>query len=170
MIKEIVMARGIVTIVDDEDYEWAKDYTWWSNIRSKYVMTRKHKKDKWQYLHRMIMERIYGDIGSSHVDHINGDSLNNCRCNLRLCTPTQNMQNMGKFTTNTHSKYKGVCYMVNTQKRRKRWCAYIQINKKRKNLGYFLTEEEAALAYNQAAKEYYGEFARLNEIKMGSNC
>lgn len=169
MTKEIIMARGITTIVDDEDYEWAKDYTWWSNVKRFYVMTRKHKKDKWLYLHRMIMEKTHGDIGKSHVDHISGNVLDNRRCNLRLCTRTQNMQNMGKFTTDTHSKYKGVCYLVSTQKRRKRWLAYIEVNKKRKYLGYFMTEEEAALAYNQAAVEYYGEFARLNEIKMGPN-
>lgn len=165
MTKEILMPRNLIAIIDDEDYEWAKDYTWWSNVRNLYVMTRKHKKDKWLYLHRMIMEKLNGDITGKCVDHINGNPLDNRRCNLRVCTHTQNMQNMGKFTDNTHSQYKGVSYLVNTQKRRKRWLAYIEVNKKRKYLGYFHTEEDAAIAYNLAAKEHYGEFARLNEIK-----
>ena len=72
---------------------------------------------------------------------------------------------MTKKDTRTHSIYKGVSYMDNSQKRVKRWLAYIDKDKKRKYLGYFHTQEEAALAYNQAAVENFGEFARLNEIK-----
>lgn len=165
MTKEIVMAREIITIIDDEDYEWTKDYTWWSNVKSLYPMTRKHKKDKWQYLHRMVMEQVHGDIGKSYIDHINGNPLDNRRSNLRLCTHTQNLQNMTKRDISTHSKYKGVSYMNTSQKRVKRWLAYIDKDKKRKYLGYFYTQEEAALAYNEAAIENFGEFARLNEIK-----
>lgn len=115
-------------------------------------------------MHRMIMEKVHGDISGYYVDHINHNSVDNRRENLRLCTMAENLRNSRKLDRSTSSRYKGVCYMISS-KRKKRWIAYIEIEKgKRKYLGYFHTETEAALAYNQAASEYFGEFANLNDI------
>ena len=87
------------------------------------------------------------------VDHINGNPLDNRRCNLRLATRSQNMANTVK------KDYKGV-YVVASGK----YKAVITINYNQKHLGIFDTAEQAALAYNEAAKYYHGEFAKLNKV------
>lgn len=91
------------------------------------------------------------------VDHINGDTLDNRRSNLRLCTVSGNNHNRMKSKNNT-SGYKGVSWLKQNQK----WRAYIKVNSKDKHLGCYLDKEDAARAYDKAAKEYFGEFARLN--------
>ena len=91
------------------------------------------------------------------VDHIDGDKANNNWENLRYATHTENSRNP-KIQTNTSSVYKGV-YL---HKPTKKWMAYIRINKKLKNLGYHASEREAAKAYNKAALEHFGIFAKLN--------
>lgn len=98
------------------------------------------------------------------IDHINGDGLDNRKQNLRICTKSENACNRGIDRDNT-SGYKGVCYISNKTKRVKRWIAQIAINKKHICIGYFHTKEEAAIAYNEAATKYHGEFAKLNIIK-----
>jgi len=116
-------------------------------------------------IHRLIMSRMLGrDLKKGeHVDHINGNGLDNRRSNLRISSNSQNHANTKKQRGNYSSKYKGVCWIKNVKK----WAAYIGSNKKgsivkRKYLGYYKIEEEAARAYDKAAKEHYGEFAGLN--------
>ena len=125
-------------------------------------------------IHRLIMSRMLGRElkKSEHVDHINGNGLDNRRANLRVSNNSQNHANKNKQRGNYSSKYKGVCWLKNIKK----WSAYIGSGKegsivKRKYLGYYKIEEEAARAYDKAAKEYYGEFASLNfpEDKHESN-
>ncbi len=90
------------------------------------------------------------------VDHINHDGLDNRRCNLRLATRANNCHNQRSFKGS--SKYKGVWRVG------EKWAACIRVDGRSKRLGTFVSEKEAALAYNQAAREHYGEFAKLNEI------
>lgn len=107
--------------------------------------------------HRIVAERMGLDIGPGrHIDHINGEGLDNRRENLRSATPTQNHCNRGRQSNNT-SGYKGVTF----DKRLKRWQAQIQYRGKYKYLGQFDTPEEAAVAYALAATELHGEFLRL---------
>lgn len=108
-----------------------------------------------QYVHRMIMNAPKG----VWVDHIDGDPTNNTRSNLRLVTPAQNSANQNK-ASNMSSKFKGVCYYKKLNKYR----AYVNHNGKRINLGYHLTENEAAIAYNTKALELFGEYAKLNVV------
>jgi hypothetical protein len=91
------------------------------------------------------------------VDHIDGDKMNNHHENLRWATHLENSRNQ-KIQTNTSSVYKGVSFYKPLQK----WTARIKINAKQKHLGYFTSEREAAEAYNTAALEHFGVFAKLN--------
>jgi hypothetical protein len=93
------------------------------------------------------------------IDHKNIISTDNNIENLRLATRAQNQRNK-KIQKNNASGYKGVCW----DKTRQKWKASIHLNGKIINLGRFLTKEKAALAYNEAAKKYFGEFAYLNVI------
>lgn len=112
-------------------------------------------------LHRIVLSRILGRplLMSERTDHIDLDTLNEKRNNLRLATAQQNGQNRGKTKANT-SGYKGVIW----NPRNKKWEAYIKANGKRKYLGLHKDIINAAITYNQAALLYHGEFARLNVI------
>lgn len=105
------------------------------------------------YLHRLIMN------APKHlqVDHINGDRLDNRKSNLRLCKNGSNSRNQGQRS----GKHKGVHF----NKQIKRWIAQITKNYKCHHIGCFLTEKEAALAYNIKAKQLHGKYAYLNQLK-----
>ena len=92
-----------------------------------------------------------------HVDHINGNPLDNRKSNLRICTNAENQRNRGVNKNNT-SGYKGVCWA----KQNKKWKARIKHNGKLIHLGYYKDKEEAARAYDKKAKELHGEYAYLN--------
>lgn len=92
------------------------------------------------------------------LDRINPD-VGYSKENCRWVTPQQNQMNTSSRVNST-SKYKGVCWF----KTREKWVARIMINGKTKHLGYFLDELDAALAYNEAAKELFGEYAHINDI------
>lgn len=162
-MKEIELTKGYVAIVDDEDYEWLSRYSWHAVCNMPYAAMRKSKYGKYYYMHRMILEKALGNIAKKHVDHINHNTLDNRRENLRLCSPSENLRNSKKSDDSATSKYKGTSY-INTPGRRKRWRAYINIDGKQKHLGHFMTEKEAALEYNKAASDLFGDFANLNQV------
>lgn len=103
-------------------------------------------------LHRII----FGTEQGFSTDHISGNGLDNRKQNLRQVTHQQNICNQGSVTG--ASQYKG----VNFNKAANKWEARISVNGERKALGCYLTELEAATAYDTAAIEMHGEFARLN--------
>lgn len=147
-MKIIKLSRNKEALVDDDDYERLNQLTW--NCNSKGYAVRQ------SYLHNEIIKAPKGLV----VDHINGNPLDNRKCNLRIATKSQNKINSKKYTGNRTSKYKGVHY----NKRDNIWLARIGINRKRIYLGSFKTEKEAALAYNEAALIYHKEFAVLNDV------
>jgi hypothetical protein len=106
------------------------------------------------YLHRLILGAEKGQV----VDHINGDSMDNRRSNLRFASPSLNAVN--KNTVGGVSGYRG----VQRNNRGKKWRARLYVDQKALILGSYETPEEAALAYNEAALAAFGEFARLNEV------
>jgi hypothetical protein len=89
------------------------------------------------------------------VDHRNGNTLDNRRCNLRVCTHAENMRN--RKASRGRALPKGVHFRKNGYE------AYIRVNTKLVYIGRFKTEPEATAAYNEAAKQYHGEYARINE-------
>lgn len=147
----ILISKGKTTLVSISDYHVVRKL--FLNIVGKYarVTTRVGTRAKGFYLHKLIM----GSRPGYDVDHINGDQLDNRRCNLRFCTRSQNMQNRKPLE---RSKYKGI------HKIRGRYRAVIGSRKNKKHLGYYDTPEGAAKAYNVAAMEMFGKFARLNNV------
>ena len=105
--------------------------------------------------HRIIWLMQTGKWPSGHIDHIDGNGLNNKWSNLREATSSQNSMNQ-KVRSDSTSGIKGVSY----DKKRNMWYVYIDINKKRKHLGRFETREEAAAARIAAEKVYHGAFAK----------
>jgi len=103
---------------------------------------------------------IMGAKPNQIIDHINGNPLDNRRCNLRFVTTQQNAYNQKKQKRITSSRYKGVYRQ--SQSRKKSWMAYITQDGKKRNLGTYSTEEDAARAYDKAAKKLFGEYAHLN--------
>jgi len=94
------------------------------------------------------------------VDHINGNTLDNRKQNLRICEQRFNAMNRGtRKPEGKTSRFKG----VHLDKKSGLWVAAIRKDGHRTSLGYFDREIDAALAYNQAAPEYFGEFAQLND-------
>lgn len=156
-MKKIELTHGKFAIVDDEDYEELNKYKW--NYKDNGYAVRSKQINGVRlpniFMHRVIMNTPL----DKECDHINGDRLDNRKENLRVCTHAQNCYNKVK-KPNTTSKYRGVYFESQTKK----WCARAQKNKKQHYLGLFITEEEAALAYNQKARELFGEFARLNVV------
>ena len=113
-------------------------------------------------IHRLVsLEFIPNPHNKPSVDHIDGKAkLNNTITNLRWATSLEQQGNTTK-QLNTSSQYKGVSW----KKKNRKWAAAITIHGKQTHLGYFNNEEEAALAYNKAAMERFGEFAKPNVIE-----
>jgi len=159
-MKKIKLSQGKFAIVDNEDYIKLNKITWYYDYR-KYGGYAKHSDKKNNtsiYMHRIILN----SKNDKFVDHINGNTLDNRKINLRICTPQQSVMNRGKQINNS-SGYKGV-YESKDQPRNKKWVAQIRLNRKTIFIGLFLTKIEAAKAYDKKAKELFGEFAKLNNI------
>jgi len=107
---------------------------------------------------RLIMNAPKG----MEVDHISHDTLDNRRCNLRVCTRQENARNSSK-RRQSKAKYKGVVYHSHGTNI-KRWRAYTRVMGKRIWLGYYATQEEAAAAYNAYAVKTFGAFANQNVL------
>jgi len=112
-------------------------------------------------LHRIIMN----PAANMQVDHKNKNTLDNRRCNLRVCTNSENQMNRGKTRANT-TGYKGV--NENKRRKNKNYRARITADKKTYYLGNFEKPDEAGAAYKKAVKQRHGKFARVNDpMKIG---
>lgn len=152
-MKIIKLTKNLETIVDDDIFEKYGSLTWsaWCGGSKKYTYASTTINKKFVYLHRLIIETKNGLM----IDHINRNTLDNRRENLRLSTNRQNQINSSKIRGKV--PYKGVTIELSGKFRAK-----IRTSKGRLNLGLFLTAKEAALAYDLKAKEIYGEFAFQN--------
>jgi hypothetical protein len=153
-MKIIRLPSGHEVLVDDADYDWLASLPWRLAVRNKtsYAQMQVGRKGRRVYMHRMIMGEP-----DCLVDHRNRNGLDNQRHNLRLATQPQNQHNRGPVL-GTSSRFKG----VRRHSQNNCWVSHITFNKVRKHLGTFVSEEVAALAYDQAARELAGEFAKLN--------
>lgn len=158
-MREIPLTRGCVALIDDEDYgrvvaagSWAA----YPQPSGKFYAARRFAKggrSKTVYLHQFLMMPPPGHW----VDHINGDGLD-CRrsTNLRCCTPSQNRQNAPAPAVRK-APFKGIAH-----RSRNSWQARITLAGRTIQIGSYPSATEAALAYDEAAKLYFGEFAHLN--------
>lgn len=162
MAKEIELTNGGVAIVDDEDFALVSQWRWnraeKENRAVRCEWVRGENRARTIILSRFIMNAPDGVM----VDHVNGDTLDNQKANLRLATCSQNQFNAKRRKDST-TGYKGVTFV------RGRYMAQIQAKKVHHYLGSFDTPEEAAEAYNRAAKELHGEFARVDAAKQNED-
>lgn len=148
--KVIPLTRGKFAIVDEADYDVLNQWNWYY-VENGYAA-------RWG-TPRMSMHRlINGTPKGMHTDHINGNKLDNRRCNLRTCTQGQNCANKRPDRDKKLSVFKGV------RKSGSGFRVGICVGGKWRELGTFPTEAEAAQEYNRAALKRSGSFARLNPI------
>ena len=156
----IELRKGGTTEIDDSDAELGLKYKW-RNARDKRGPNRtsyasftivENGRQRILLLHRLILNAQSGEV----VDHIDGNGLNNKRSNLRLGTQSQNRAN-GRQWKQPKSGFRGV-YTSGSK-----WMSLISDGShKLRHLGQFQTKEDAAKAYDKAAFERWGDFARLN--------
>lgn len=160
MTKTIPLSQGKLALVDDNDFEWLSQWNWTYDQRKHTAYAYRHVYKDSQFVKTVRMHRaILNPPPDMHIDHINGDGLDNRRCNLRICTHAQNLWNSRK-REGTTSQYKGVSW----QPAHECWIASIGIHGKSSHLGCFDSEEEAAIAYNYAARELRSGHIRLNPV------
>jgi len=157
-MKFIQLTKNKHTLVDDEDFERLSQFKWFFACGYAGRWFRTRGKTLRVHMHRFIINAP----DNMQVDHVNGDRLDNRKCNLRLCSHADNMRNKPKKKNNT-SGYKGVYW----HKKDENWHARIGYGKASRSLylGSYSTAEQAAAAYNFAARCLHGEFARLNDVK-----
>ncbi len=156
--REIPLTQGKVALVDPVDFRSVMKHKWCLAPSGKWLYAatsmRVNGKRKMVRLHRFLANPGAGEM----VDHKDGDGLNNTRDNLRLSTNSTNQMNRKPSSGAKSSRFKGVTWHA----ARSKWAAQIHVKKKHIHLGLFVTELEAADAYDKAAALHFGEFARGN--------
>ena len=157
-IVEVKLTRGLVTIIDIEDFELVSQWKWFASRGNSTDYAQRN--DRTQGIRRTVKlhRLILNATDEMHVDHINNNGLDNRKANIRLCSLSENLRNRRK-RNGCSSQYKGV--VKRQDGRPEPWMAAIKVNGK-KYTSSFTTELEAALWYDGMAKELHGEFARLN--------
>lgn len=148
-VRMIPLEDGFYAYVDAADYERLSRWKW--RLSGGYAV--RSSRGRTVLMHKLILDAPNGMV----VDHIDGNRVNNCRFNLRACTPLQNARNRHR-PSRTGSQFKGVYYA----KRLKKWYARWRYKDKDRRLEYFDTETDAARGYDLAAVRWFREFACLN--------
>lgn len=157
-IVEIELTQDKIATIDEDDLPIVVGIRWFAYQTHGNWYARSNPRKPSGLSGLVHMHRLIANApDKSFVDHEDGNGLNNRRSNLRIATNQQNTWNGRLRSTNT-SGYRGVTYKKASQK----WAAQISVEGKRVYLGLFNTPEEAALAFDRAARIHYGEWASLN--------
>lgn len=161
-MKKIRLSQNKFAIVDNEDFFTLNQWKWYASLNrhtNSFVAVRNFPRTDGRQgafrMSRVITNAPKGMV----VDHINHDTLDNRRQNLRVCTNQENSLNKRRHKI-TISGFKGVFPRNDKDK----WIAFINYNGKRMYLGDYNNKEEAAKAYDEAAHKFHGVFARLNFV------
>lgn len=160
-MKEIKLTRGKVALVDDEDFEFLNQFKWFAKKSYNSVDTYyayRNEPGSGKERRKLIMHRVIMNASSTvFIDHINHNGLDNRKRNLRECNYSQNAANQRLRKTKIN-QFKGVCKKGNV------WVSRVGFNGKQIYLGTYKNLFAAASAYNEKAKELFGEFANLNQL------
>lgn len=160
----IPLTQGLYAKVDADAAEDLWGRKWRANLHSHGAYAVTQDGQQTTFLHHLVLGHPKKGMV---VDHINGDGLDNRRCNLRFCSQSQNLMNSRPQVLHDASAFYGIqktSSYKGVSRHKKRWRAYIKFDGVQKHLGLYESEEAAARAYNVAAKELFGEFARLNPV------
>jgi hypothetical protein len=161
--------NGGYTLVDESDYEELSKYKWRKDTHKachakKFYVVRYHRREAQNWtrisMHRQILSAPKGLM----VDHINHDGLDNRRANLRLCSNAQNQHN-ARAQVGTSCKWRGVIYY----KKNRKYLSSVICNKKRHYIGMSDCPDTLAMAWNEKARELFGEFAYQNVSSLNFN-
>lgn len=153
-MKEILLTRGYVSLVDDEDYDALCGFRWSVSLRKGGILPyaqrveRIEGKTRGVYMHRQIMNAPKG----KDIDHINHNTLDNRRVNLRICSRSENTSN----SIQRAKGYRGV------YKNGSGWMARLQVRGRDIYIGTFRDAKDAASAYDDVARSHHGKFAITN--------
>lgn len=147
-----VLQSGVKFIFDLDDYNTISKYTWFLTPNG-YLKTGADIGTH-RFIHRLIMN-VCDD---EYVDHINGDKLDNRKCNLRICCNAQNSINCQRKT--------GVMRGVTFSKKSNKWLAYIVIDGQQKSLGYYINKNDAIDARQKAEEIIYGQYTYLRSQEL----
>ena len=166
MPRRIPLTKGAFALVDDEDYDGFSRHRW--HLQSAGYAARSSPRPCRGYI--LMHRQILGAPDHLEVDHLNRTRLDNQKTNLRLCTRTQNAVNLPALGGHG-SKYKGVCW--DKSRKNQPWMAKMSIGNRTVHIGRFVTEVDAAMAYDHRARRVRGQFASLNFPKtneIGALC
>lgn len=158
-MREFKLKNGQACLVDDEDYPILNAFGWRIDGTGRYAITRVSENGKRvvKLMHRFILGLTDPSV---YADHLDRNTLNNCRSNLRVCDNSLNQANRLPNKNKT-GRFKGVYW----RPKKKAWVSEITRNGNRFYLGFFKSELDAAIAYNNKAKQLFGAFALLNPIQ-----
>jgi hypothetical protein len=159
MTRKIELTRGFEAIIDDEDFERVSKYKWRANVTSwgTYAVTWMRIEGRGQHVY--LQRFLLGLPRDKLITFANGDKLDNRRINLKYTTRSKSQMGRPR-RSNNRTGFKGVSF----NKAAEKYKSYIKKDGKLHYLGLHATAKEAAAAYNEKAKELYGEFAGLNKI------
>lgn len=156
-MQQIVLTRGYVALVDDEDFDRVSNRSWHALVVKSGLVYAASKTGGRLHGRTLLLHREI--LVGKKIDHIDGNGLNCVRSNLRVATMSQNQWNKRKGRSGSStSRYKGVDW----HRLGKKWRARIVQYRVSRHLGLFVSEEDAARAYDAAARRLFGEFAALN--------
>jgi len=156
---QLLTSKGEKFQIDEEDFDRVSKHKWARDKRQGYFRTHVNVngKETCVLLHRLIMNPPRNRI----VDHIDRDPSNNKKSNLRICKDADNQRNRIKHMK-ASSRHIGVYWKSSMKK----WAAHAREGDKYHIIGYFDSEDEAALAYNKFARERFGEYPNMNQVAV----